>query len=48
VAYSVDASGLNPNYSFAKILLASIYCRNLSYMIFSNTLENEVNKEIGL
>jgi hypothetical protein len=43
--FSVDATGLKPNCSVARMLLA---CKNKSYIILSNTLENEVDKEIGI
>jgi hypothetical protein len=47
-AFSVDEEVLKPNCSAAKILLVSICFNSLSYIIRSKTLENEVNKEIGL
>jgi hypothetical protein len=47
-ALSVDVAGLNPNCSSTEMLLTVICYRSLSYMIFSNTLQNEVNEEIGL
>ncbi|PNF21891.1 hypothetical protein B7P43_G04397 [Cryptotermes secundus] len=47
-AVSVERLGRNPNCSLAKISLAQICVNNLLKIIFSNTLENDVNKEIGL
>jgi predicted transcriptional regulator len=47
-ALSVDEEILKPNCSSTKILLISMCFRHLSYIIFSKTLENEVNKEIDL
>jgi len=47
-AFSVDEEVLKQNCSTAKILLVSICFNSLSYIIRSETLENEVSKEIGL
>jgi len=47
-AFSVEEKVLKPNCSSLKILLVSICCISLLYMIFSKTLENAVNREIGL
>jgi hypothetical protein len=45
---SFDVDGLNSDCSYTKMLLMLICCISLSYMIFSNTLENDGNRDIGL
>jgi len=47
-ALFVEEEVLKPNCSSVKILLVSMCCKSLSYMILSKTLENAGSKEIGL
>ena len=47
-AFSVDGLVQNPNSSLTNILLAFIWCRSLSYTIFSRNFGNEVSTDICL